>query len=31
MIRWFKVGGIRFMRIGRVQVMFCLCREVTSK
>lgn len=22
-----KVGGIRFLRIGRLQFMFCLCRK----
>lgn len=23
-----KVGGIRFLRIGRLQFSFCLCRKV---
>lgn len=25
MIRYRKVGGIHFLRIGRAQFMFCLC------
>ena len=26
-----KVGGIRFLRIGRVQFSFCLCRTQAEK
>jgi len=26
-IRAFKVGGLRFLRIGRLQFSFCLCRR----
>jgi hypothetical protein len=26
-MRCFKVGGIRFLRIGRLQFSFCLCRR----
>ena len=26
-MRVFKVGGIRFLRIGRVQFSFCVCRK----
>lgn len=25
-IRAFKVGGLRFLRLGRFQVSFCVCR-----
>jgi len=30
-IRAFKVGGLRFLRIGRLQVSFCVCRPVRAK
>lgn len=23
----FKVGGLRFLRVGRLQVSFCICRK----
>ena len=26
-MRYFKVGGLRFLRIGRLQLSFCLCRR----
>jgi hypothetical protein len=26
-LRYRKVGGIRFLRIGRLQFSFCLCRH----
>lgn len=26
-MRAFKVGGIRFLRIGRLQFSFCVCRK----
>jgi hypothetical protein len=29
-MRCFKVGGIRFLRIGRLQFSFCLCRRRPS-
>jgi hypothetical protein len=29
-MRCFKVGGIRFLRIGRLQFSFCLCRRRQS-
>ena len=29
MFRWFKVGGLRFVRIGRLQLSFCVCRKTT--
>ena len=28
-VRRFKVGGIWFVRIGRLQMAFCLCRRRT--
>ena len=29
-IRAFKVGGLRFLRIGRLQLSFCICRNNIS-
>jgi len=29
-IRAFKVGGIRFLRIGRIQFSFCVCRNLNK-
>jgi hypothetical protein len=29
-VRYRKVGGIRFLRIGRLQFSFCLCRSSNS-
>lgn len=29
-LRRFKVGGIRFLRIGRYQFAFCVCRRTTK-
>ncbi len=29
--RAFRVGGLRFLRIGRLQFSFCLCRKVTRR
>lgn len=26
-IRAFRVGGLRFLRIGRLQLSFCICRK----
>jgi hypothetical protein len=26
-MRAFKVGGIRFLRLGRIQFSFCICRR----
>lgn len=26
-MKWFKVGGIRFFRIGRLQLSFCVCKK----
>ena len=26
-VRAFRVGGLRFLRIGRVQFSFCICRR----
>jgi hypothetical protein len=25
-LRYFKVGGLRFLRLGRLQLSFCVCR-----
>lgn len=30
-VRHSKVGGIRFLRIGRLQFSFCLCRGFEQK
>lgn len=27
MLRYRKVGGLRFLRIGRLQLSFCVCRK----
>lgn len=27
-MRYFRVGGLRFLRIGRVQFSFCVCKRV---
>lgn len=29
-MRYRKVGGIRFLRIGRFQFMFCRCRKALT-
>ena len=26
-VRYTKVGGLRFLRIGRLQLSFCVCRN----
>jgi hypothetical protein len=26
-MRYFKVGGLRFLRIGRLQLSWCVCRR----
>ena len=31
MIRSFKVGGIRFLRVHRLQFSFCVCRNSTMR
>ncbi len=31
MIRYRKVGGIHFLRIGHAQFMFCLCANRTRR
>ena len=28
MVKYFKVGGLRFLRIGRLQVSWCMVRKV---
>jgi len=28
MITYRKVGGLRFVRVGRLQMSFCMCRKV---
>ena len=30
-IRCFKVGGLRFLRIGRIQFSFCVCKKAKAK
>jgi hypothetical protein len=30
MIRYRKVGGLRFLRLGRLQFSFCLCRATIA-
>jgi hypothetical protein len=29
MIRYLRRGGIRFLRLGRLQLSFCICRRAT--
>ena len=31
MVRHFKVGGIRFLRVHRLQLSFCVCRNSTMR
>jgi hypothetical protein len=26
-VRLFRVGGLRFLRVGRIQLSFCICRR----
>ena len=26
-VKYMKVGGLRFLRIGRLQLSFCVCRQ----
>jgi hypothetical protein len=29
-MKYFKVGGLRFLRIGRVQISWCVCKRVNA-
>jgi len=29
-MRYFKVGGLRFLRIGRVQFSWCVCKRAAQ-
>lgn len=30
-MRYFRVGGLRFLRIGRLQFSFCVCRRKVAR